>query len=178
MPRLSPLTVPEVLALPCPYCGRQLPEGTAWLTQAGEQWRHCGVKLVTDDTVVGVLAMAPSPTDGVAQVKMAWVRAESAHVGLGRQLMQAAAAEALRLGLSQIVAVGGRAHLSCATPPEGFLKASGFAQAPGESLWRLDLNQSVLERSGLGRFSRFLRALGHAGPEPASGAVSGRMVRR
>ena len=177
MPRLSPLTVPEVQALPCPYCGRQLPQGTDWLVRAEQRWQRCGVKLMSGETVVAVLAMAPGHPDGVAQIKMLWVRAEDAHAGLGRQLVQAAAAEAVRLGLSQIVAVGGRGHLNCATPPEGFLKATGFTQAPGESLWRLDLGQSVLERSALGRFSRFLRAWGHAGPEPAGGAVSGRTLR-
>lgn len=177
MPRLSPLTVAEVQALPCPYCGRRLPKGTAWLARAEEQWQRCGVKLVSGETVVAVLAMAPGHPEGVAQIKMLWVRAADTHAGLGRQLVQAAVAEAVRLHLSQIVAVGSRGQLSCATPPEGFLKANGFAQAPGESLWRLDVGQTVLERSGLGRFSRFLRAWGHAGPEPAGGAVSGRALR-
>lgn len=168
MPRLSPLTVAEVQQWPCPYCGRRLPKGTAWLTRAEEQWQRCGVKAMNGETVVAVLAMAPGHPSGVAQIKMVWVRPEDARAGLGRQLVQAAAAEALRLNLSQIVAVGGRGQLSCATPPEGFLRATGFSQAPGESLWRLDLSQSVLERSGLARISRFLRAWGHAGPEPAS----------
>ncbi|HML50618.1 MAG TPA: GNAT family N-acetyltransferase [Propionicimonas sp.] len=177
MPRLSPLTVPEVLALPCPYCGRRLPEGTAWLSRAAERWQRCGVKVMSGETVVGVLAMAPGHPDGVAQIKMLWVSAEDTAAGLGRQLVQAAVAEAVRLHLSQIVAVGGRGQLTCATPPEGFLKANGFTQAPGESLWRLDVGQTVLERSGLGRFSRFLRAWGHAGPEPAGGAVSRRALR-
>lgn len=177
MPRLSPLTVAEVQALPCPYCGRRLPPGTAWLTRAEEQWQRCGVKMMHGETVVAVLAMAPGHPEGVAQIKMLWVRAEDVHAGLGRQLVQAAAAEAVRLKLAQIVAVGGRGHPDCATPPEDFLKATGFAQAPGESLWRLDLGQSVLERSGLGRFSRFLRSWGRTGPEPAGGAVSGRTFR-
>ncbi|MEE9964799.1 MAG: GNAT family N-acetyltransferase [Propionicimonas sp.] len=174
MAKVAELTAAELVELSCPYCGRHLPAGTDWLDRAQSQWGRCGVRAVRGDHIEAVLAMTPGRKSGEALVKMLWVGPEAAGRGLGRQLVQAAAAEALRLGLSTVVAVGGHGSLTCATPPEGFLRGCGFRQTAGDSLWRLDLNQTVLERAGWGRLARMLGTLGHAGPQPAGGTASRR----
>jgi GNAT superfamily N-acetyltransferase len=176
MARISSLVSAELTELSCPYCGRQLPAGTDWLVAAQSRWGRCGVKLVQDDEVVAILALAPGQRSGEAVVKMLWVRPEASGRGNGRQLVQAASAEMLRLKLDVILAAGGRTHLTCATPPTGFLEEVGFTRPADSRLWRLDLRQAVLERSGFGVFARLLRGFG-LGPAPAGGAVSGRSTR-
>jgi GNAT superfamily N-acetyltransferase len=173
MARISPLLAAELTELPCPYCGRKVPAGLEWVTAAQTRWGRCGVKLTHDGEVVGVLAMTPSEQRGQALVKVLWVRPELAGHGYGRQLVQAVAAEMVRLRLDALLAVGGRGRYSCASPPVRFLESVGFRQMPDSRLWRLDLGQAVLERSGLGIVGRLIRGLG-AGPQPAGGTVSGR----
>lgn len=173
MARISPLLAAELTELPCPYCGRQVPAGLDWVTASQARWGRCGVKLTSDGEVVGILAMAPTERAGQAMVKMIWVRPEVAGRGYGRQLVQGAAAEMLRLKLDVLWAAGGRGAAQCATPPTAFLERVGFVRPPDSRLWRLDLGQAVLERSGLGVFGRLIRGLGF-GPQPAGGTVSGR----
>ncbi len=174
MARLSPLVPSDVVELRCPYCGRQVPASTDWVNDAQRQWGRCGVKLATGGRTVAVLMLAPTQRTGQAMVKGLWVQPDLVGHGYGRQLVQAAAAEMLRLRLDVILAAAadGR-HSSCATPPAGFLERVGFVRPPNSALWRLDLAQAVLERSGLGVVGRFLRGLG-LGPQPAGGAAAGR----
>lgn len=178
MSRVTALTVAELIGLPCPYCERRVPPGTSWLTAAQKTWGRCGIKLQINEQVCAVLVMAPGSRPGQAQIKMLWVHPDVVGLGLGRQLVHSAVAEAERMKLTQLVAVGGHNHPTCAAPPDGFLRETGFRRKPGESLWRLDLNQAVLERAGLGRLVRILRGWGQAGPEPAPGGVSGRTLPR
>ncbi|MBA3022055.1 GNAT family N-acetyltransferase [Propionicimonas sp.] len=176
MARISPLVAAELIELPCPYCGRQLPAGTDWLVAAQSQWGRCGVKLSQDGQVVGILALAPGEERGQGLVKAIWVRPEVSGRGYGRQLVQGAAADMVRLKLDVLLAAGGRTHLACATPPSEFLAAVGFVRPADSRLWRLELHRAVLERSGLGLLGRLLRGLG-SGPEPAGGAVSSHATR-
>jgi GNAT superfamily N-acetyltransferase len=176
MARISPLVSAELVDLPCPYCGRQLPSGTEWLEVAETKWGSCGVKLTQDDDVLAVLALAPAAQAGGSMVKMIWVRREFAGRGYGRQLVQAAAAEMMRNKVEVILASGGRGRHVCATPPTGFLREVGFTHPDGERLWRLDLRKTVLERTSRRFFERLLRGLG-ANPEPAGGAISSRVGR-
>ncbi|MCE1175280.1 MAG: GNAT family N-acetyltransferase, partial [Propionibacteriales bacterium] len=116
MARISSLQAAELTELPCPYCGRQVPAGLDWLTASQSRWGRCGVKLTHDGEVVGILAMTPTERVGHAMVKMIWVRPEVAGRGYGRQLVQGAAAEMLRLKLEVLWAAGGRGASHCATP--------------------------------------------------------------
>lgn len=176
MARLSPLSLAEAVELRCPYCGRQQPPGTDWLAEAQRRWGRCGVKLVVDGQVAGVLMLAPAERPGQAMIKSLWVRPELAGRGYGRQLVQSAAAEMVRLKLDVILAAGGRAQSSCATPPAAFLDRVGFVRPGNAGLWRLELGQAVLERSGLGIVGRLLRGIGR-GPQPAGGTAAGRVSR-
>lgn len=177
MPKTSPLTATELTALSCPYCGRQLRDGTEWISAAQQRWGRCGVKLTQDRETIAILAMAPCEQDDEAMLKAMWVRPEWAGHGYGRDLVQSAAAELLRRRLNVLLAAGGRANLSCATPPVDFLRETGFHRRVDERLWRLELRQAVLERSGLGILARLLRGLG-TGPEPAGGAISSQANRQ
>jgi GNAT superfamily N-acetyltransferase len=174
MARISPLLASELTELSCPYCGRQVPGGLDWVNAAQSRWGRCGVKLAQDGQVVAILAMAPTDRIGHAMVKMMWVRPEVAGRGYGRQLVQGAAAEMVRLKLETLWASGSRSGNHCAAPPAAFLERVGFVRPPDSRLWRLELGQAVLERSGLGIIGRFLRGFG-AGPQPAGGAVSSRV---
>jgi GNAT superfamily N-acetyltransferase len=173
MARISLLQATELAELACPYCGRTVSGQLEWAEAAHRRWGRCGVKLVHDGEVVGVLALGPAERRGEATVKVLWVRPEVAGRGYGRQLVQAATAEMVRLKLDALVAVGGLGRYRCACPPVPFLERVGFRRVPDSPLWRLELHQAVLERSGLGAIGRFLRGFG-AGPQPAGGTVSGR----
>ncbi len=176
MARISPLLASELAELPCPYCGRQVAAGTEWLDAAQTRWGRCGVKLTHAGEVLGVFAFTPTEHRRHAMVKVAWVRPEVVGRGYGRQLIQGASAEMLRLRFDVLLASGGRAHTSCAGLPIGFLERVGFVLPPDSRLWRLDLGQVVLESSGLGVLGRLLRGWG-SGPQPAGGVVSGRASR-
>lgn len=176
MPKTSPLTVAELVGLPCPYCGRRVPKDTAWLAAAQARWGSCGVKLSHEGTAIAVLAFAPCDKADEAMLKVVWVRPESAGRGYGRQLVQAAAAEMVRRKLAVLLAAGARTNLNCAAPPVKFLREVGFTRRVDERHWRLELHQAVPERTGLGVVARLLRGFG-AGPEPAGGAISPRAHR-
>lgn len=172
MAKTSTLTASELSALVCPYCGRQVAAATDWSQAATAAWGFSAIRVTRGDEVAGVLALAPTERAEEARVKMLWVRPESSGYGLGRQLVQATAAELLRHRMKALLASGARSTLSCAAPPRDFLLEVGFTRRPDQRLYRLDLRQAVLGRTHLGVFGRLVRSL-NAGPEP--GVVPGRV---
>ena len=175
MAKTSTLTASELAALACPYCGRQVAATTDWAQAGVAAWGCCAIRVARGEEVAGVLALAPGERPDQARVKMLWVRPESSGYGLGRQLVQAAAAELLRHRVKVLLASGGRAGLTCTAPPPDFLLEVGFTRRPDQRLYRLDLRQAVLGRTHLGRFGRLVRSFA-AGAEP--GVVPGRVSLR
>lgn len=173
MAKTSTLTASELSALACPYCGRQVSAATDWVQAAVSAWGCCAIRVTRGDETAGVLALAPGDRPDEARMKMLWVRPESSGYGLGRQLVQAAAAELLRHRTKVLIASGSRSSLTCTAPPVDFLLEVGFTRRPDQRLYRLDLRQAVLGRTHLGVFGRLVRSLS-AGPQP--GVVPGRIA--
>ena len=70
--------------------------------------------------------------------------------------------------------------MRCDAPPRDFLRAIGFVRGRDDRLWRLELDRAVAgERNGVRNvFERFLESLRPvAPPEPAGGAIAGRVNR-
>ena len=174
MAKTSTLTASELSSLACPYCGRAVAATTEWAQTAAATWGFTGIAVKRADEVAGVLALAPGERPDEARIKMLWIRPESSGYGLGRQLVQAAAAELLRRRVRAVLASGTRSNPTCASLPRDFLLEVGFTRRPGERLYRLDLRQAVLGRTHLGVFGRLVRSFS-AGPQP--GVVSGRIGR-
>lgn len=172
MAKTSTLTASELSALECPYCGRQVAATTDWVQAAVAAWGFCAIRVTRGDEVAGVLALAPGDRPDEARIKMLWVRPESSGYGLGRQLVQAAAAELMRRRMRLLLASGSEAALTCTAPPRDFLLEVGFTRRADQRLYRLDLRQAVLGRTHLGVFARLARAL-NTGPQP--GVVPGRV---
>ena len=179
MSRLSMVTPAELPGLACPYCGRVVAPDTPWAVAAAARWGWCGVKLTVDEQVAGLLLLAPLEETGHAMLMCIWVRPESVNSGYGRQLMQAASASLLSRKVRVIVARGSRRTVRCETPSREFLKAIGFTRGLDDRLWRLDLDRTVAEKSGvLGMVGRLFESLRPVTPpEPAGGAISGRTRR-
>ncbi len=174
------VTLSELPTLACPYCGRTVPKDTPWAISAATVWGWCGVKLSVDDEVAGVLLLAPMEEPGHAMVMSVWVRPGSTGSGYGRQLVQAAAAGLVAQKARVVVARGSRNNVRCEAPPRDFLRAVGFVRGRDDRLWRLELDRAVVgERNGVRNvFERFLESLRPVvPPEPAGGAISGRVNR-
>ncbi|MCA0293766.1 MAG: GNAT family N-acetyltransferase [Actinobacteria bacterium] len=174
------VTLAELPTLVCPWCGFAVPKDTPWAISAATVWGWCGVKLTVDDEVAGVLLLAPLEEPGHARVMAVWVRPGSTGAGYGRQLVQAAAAGLVARKARVIEARGSRTGVRCEAPPHEFLRAVGFTRGRDDRLWRLDLDRAVLgERNGVRNvFERFWESLRPVvPPEPAGGAISGRVHR-
>lgn len=176
MSRLSMVTLAELSGLACPYCGRAVAADTPWAVAAATRWGWCGAKLTVDEQVAGLLLLAPGDEIGQAMLMCVWVRPSSVRSGYGRQLVQAASAGLLSRKVRVIVAQGSRHSVRCQAPARDFLKAIGFTRGLDDRLWRLDLDRTVSEKSGvLGMVGRLFESLRPVTPpEPAGGAISGR----
>ena len=179
MSRLSMVTLAELPGLACPFCGRVVAPDTPWAVAAVARWGSCGVKLTVDEQVAGVLLLGPLEETGHAMLMCVWVRPEFLRSGYGKQLVQAASAGLLSRSVRVIVARGSRRSMRCEAPPRDFLKAVGFTRGLDDRLWRLDLDRTVAEKSGVrtmvDRWFDSLRPV--TPPEPAGGAISGRTTR-
>jgi len=173
MAKTSTLSASELAALSCPYCGRVVQPTSDWAQAAMAAWGFTAIAATRADEVAGVLALGPGDRADEARVKMLWVRPESSGYGLGRQLVQAAAAELLRRRVKAIVASASRSSLTCTSPPRDFLLEVGFTRRPDQRLYRLDLRQAVLGRTHLGVFGRLVRGFN---PAPQPGVASGRVA--
>jgi len=173
------VTLAELPGLACPYCGRTVTPDTPWAVSAATLWGWCGVKLSVADQVAGVLLLGPVDGPSQAMLTCLWVRPDLVGSGYGRQLVQGAAAGLVNHKARVIVARASRTHVRCEAPPREFLRAVGFSRGRDDRLWRLDLDRAVVgERNGVRSvFERFLESLRPAPPEPAGGAISGRVHR-
>lgn len=164
----------ELDGLACPYCGRTVSADSAEAAAAASLWGWCGVKLVLDGAVAGLLLLAPTDEPGHALVTSVWVRPGLTGAGYGRQLVQAAAAGLVAQRGHVVVARGSRSGTDCQAPPKEFLRAVGFTRGLEDRLWHLDLDRTVVgERNGvLNVIERLLSSLRPVSPpEPAGGAI-------
>jgi ribosomal protein S18 acetylase RimI-like enzyme len=159
----------QLPGLACPWCGRRLEADLGWAVAAQERWGWIGVSVQRHGAVVGVLLVSPAEGTRTALLMCLWVAPGELRVGHGRRLVQAAAAGLLARDVRTLVARGSRHHPGCVAPPRDFLRAVGFTRNRDDRLWRLDLDQTVVDRpSLLETFSRFVQALRPISPpEPA-----------
>ncbi|NNG20092.1 GNAT family N-acetyltransferase [Naumannella sp. ID2617S] len=196
-PRFRPIMVEQLPSLPRTCSGCALGEGVRpgleadgnaakWARAAQQEWGLCGISAQVGAELAGYLLFCPplhvprsGPQGGgphgadAAAMLSIRVQPECAGVGIGRQLIQATAARAVRMGLAALEVRATRVGPSCALPPVGFLTATGFeitVAHPVHPRLRLDLARTVRWRPGLlnsalGRLGDWVRPLP---PEPAS----------
>lgn len=169
--RIRRLGVPDLHRLPptCSACplGTELHPGldhasngaATWARAAEADWGFCGVGVVDQDRIVAYLLLSPplhvprvGPQSGfglnpdAAVVMSVRVLEEYAGAGLGRQLVQAAAARIFRTPFVALETRGALGRGSCAVPPVGFLEAVGFRiihPHPVQPGLRLELSRTV-----------------------------------
>lgn len=170
-PRIRRLGVLDLHRLPttCPTCplGADRRPGldvaangaATWARSAEADWGFCGVGLVQQDRIVGYLLLSPplhvprvGPQSGfglnsdAAVVMSLRVLDEYAGVGLGRHLVQAAAARLARTQVRALEVRGAPGTGTCAVPLVGFLEAVGFTVIDPHPLHprlRLELSRTV-----------------------------------
>lgn len=136
-----------------------------WAEAVTERWGYCGVQACDNGTVLGFLTMAPAvlvprlgafattPVSSDAAVLMSVrVLEEYRGAGIGRQLVQAAAALLTRRDIRAFEAVGTYHDGPSCMLPTGWLESVGFAVVrphPITPRLRMDL-QSTLRWSDLG----------------------------
>ncbi len=172
------MVLPDDLALlTCPYCGRTVSPDTPWAVAARERWGWIGVSALADGVPVGTILVAPSDEatgPSAAMVMVAWVRPGEVRSGLGRHLVQSLSAGLLPRQTRFIAARGSRRHLSCAALPRDFLRSVGFSRASDERLWRLDLDQTAVERPSLREvLERLVGVIRPVAPPEPAGRASG-----
>lgn len=157
----------------------------AWAEAVTAHWGHCGVLAVSDGRTIGYLTMAPAmyvprlgafattPTSQDAAVVLsARVVDDLRGQGIGRQLVQTAAAMVARRDIRALEAVGTYAAGPSCMLPADWLEAVGFTvvrQHPVTPRLRLDLQATVRWRPDLGAaWSRLTGLVTQpAPPEPA-----------
>ena len=152
MSSVSMVALEDLPRLICPYCGRSIPPDTPWVSAARERWGWAGVAATVDGVPVGTMLVAPNDDalgSTAAMVMCAWVRPGATRMGVGRHLVQSLGAGLLPRQTRFIAARGSRTHISCAALPREFLRSTGFARGRDDRLWRLDLDQTVVERPSL-----------------------------
>ncbi len=111
-----------------------------WARAVTERWGYCGVRATDDGRTIGYLTMAPAAlvprlgafattpvSPDAAVVLSAKVVEGYRGVGLGRQLVQAAAGLVLRRDIRALEAVGTYREGPSCLLPAGWLEAVGFA---------------------------------------------------
>lgn len=159
--RLAPLTADELAGFAasarCPYHAVTDDLGWAHATEAVLGW--CGVALRDQGELQGYLLLAAPATgpaigplasvpvsDDAAMLVQVWVPRGSRGHGLGRQLVQAAAAAAHRRRIAALEAIGSHGPGSCVAPSLRWLRQVGFdvtRQHPLHPRVRLDLSRTV-----------------------------------
>ena len=122
---------------------------------ADRAWGLCGVLACQDEELIGMLVLGPAvshPADRAASARVSrmiavWVGAEYRGAGLGRQLVQSAAAELTRRDLCALEAIAHPRRM-----PVGWLLAVGFRTVQPHPLaprLRMDLTTTVRWRPDL-----------------------------
>jgi GNAT superfamily N-acetyltransferase len=161
-----------------------------WAEAVTERWGYCGVQACDNGTVLGFLTMAPAvlvprlgafattPVSSDAAVLMS-VRVLEEHrgVGIGRQLVQAAAGLLARRDIRALEAVGTYHDGPSCMLPTSWLESVGFAIVRAHPITprlRMDLQSSLRWREDLGAaWSRFT-SLVTSPPPPEPNGVSWR----
>ena len=162
----------DLAGLACPYCGRRVSPNSEPVIAAEQAWGFVGARLQMQGETTGLLLLTPVPGSRDALLTCLWVGPGHAGRGLGRRLIQSAAAGLLSRDVPALLARGSRVKKDCAAPPADFLRAVGFSRALDERLYRLDLETTLTHRPGLrAMLQRLVGALRPLGPEPV-GRVS------
>lgn len=160
--RARPITTTELVDLPpcgpaCPHA--DLVREIGWAHATEERFGWCGIRLCQHDDTIGYLLLAapgtapqrgpylttPMSSDAAVLVRV-WVAPDRRDHGLGRQLVQCAAAAAHRAGVPAIEAIAGVGVGTCAVPPLPWLRHAGFVVTRNHPLHprvRLDLDRTV-----------------------------------
>jgi len=157
-----------------------------WAEAVTARWGHCGVMAVNDGEIVGFLTMAPAgfvprlgafattPTSQDAAVVMSLRVVDGFQgKGIGRQLVQSAAALVVRRDIRALEAVGTyRTGPSCMVPAS-WLESVGFSVVrphPITPRLRMDLQTTLRWRPDLGAAWQRLAGLvpQTVPPEPAA----------
>lgn len=143
-----------------------------WAHAVTARWGHCGVMAVIDQKMVGYLTVAPAgyvprlgsfpttPVSGDAAVVVsARVAEEMRGRGIGRQLVQSAAALLVRRDIRALEVVGTTRQEPSCMLPASWLEAVGFSVVrphPATPRLRMDLSATARWRTDLGSaWSRF-----------------------
>jgi len=157
-----------------------------WAHEVTRRWGYCGVLALNDGDPIGFLTMAPAefvprlgafastPTSPDAAVLMSvQVLAEFRGKGIGRQLVQTAAALLTRRDIRALEAVGTNRPSGSCVLPTSWLEAVGFTIVrphPVTPRLRMDLQATLRWKPDLGAaWSRLTDLVSQPGaPEPAS----------
>jgi GNAT superfamily N-acetyltransferase len=156
-----------------------------WAESVMQRWGYCGVLALNDGEVIGYLTMAPAgyvprlgafattPVSQDAAVLMTVrVVEEFRGRGIGRQLVQSAAALLTRRDIRALEAVGTLHPAPSCMLPTSWLEAVGFTVVrphPVTPRLRMDLQNTVRWPSLGAAWSRLTGLVGQpASPEPAS----------
>lgn len=201
--RIRRIGVQDLHALPttCPGCplgagryvGLEAINGAAtWARAAENDWGFCGLAMFHVEQVVGYLLLTSplhvpraGPQSGyglnpdAAVVMSLRVNPEYVGQGVGRQLVQAAAARIARTPFRALEVRSTFGEPSCAVPPAGFLEATGFDLIDSHPLhprYRLDLSRTVrwapVVMPTVQQLLGLVRPLRPLPPEPAGRAHS------
>lgn len=192
--RIRPMTAADFASLPDP-CGQCTfwesgLRKQEWAERVTEQWGFCGVMAVRDGQTMGYLTLAPAgfvprlgayssnsvSPDAAALVTMRVFDGYGGR-GIGRQLVQSAAALMVRRKMPALEAIGSYRATGCVLPVS-WLEFVGFAivrEHPVTPRLRMDLNSTLrwpMLSAVWDRLAGLVRQ--PAPPEPASFEVTQR----
>ncbi len=197
-PSVHPLRMGDLAQLPrtCPNCDRIAPAGAPWAQHTVRAWGQCGWRLngvtgqTTDEKLTraailvapaqyrptaGPLASAPLSPDAAVLVSMRIVP-EFRGASIGRRLIQASAALAVRRGYKGLEVIGTRGPGSCCLLPMDWLRSVGFQVTrdhPTTPRLRMDLATTVSWRADLeAAWQRLTDLVAPAPPPEPVGRVS------
>lgn len=141
------LTPAEIDALPlCEGCSA--PElRRSWAVAAQEQYGWGGVRIGQESATLGAALISPPERDeNSLRVRLVWVHPQWRDQGVGRQLLQAVAAQARRSAIDEVIGTGTRLVPTCQTPPLSWWLHHGFmvsAEDPVHPQVTLDLSRTA-----------------------------------
>lgn len=173
--RLRPLAAASLSALPsCARCGSRHLDDQQWARAAEQRWGLVGVGAVNNSRTIGYLLFAPAmnlpaghpaqgwaPKADAAAIVSVYIEPDFRHFGVGKQLVQSAAARLVDQA-PVLEAAGSLGLPSCSAAPETWLSHHGFQRdCPGNGAsiqrqspearvhMRMELNRTVKWRPSL-----------------------------